>query len=144
MAEIVLDANVLVGYLDANDNHHRRAKALVERIDAEGHETVLLDVLVAEAVSVLCRRSRERKTNPPDLISILHRVRRWHADGEISTAEADIQQFFGDVLDVIEDTLGSLNFNDALLVVLQHEGSIDDVASFDEGFDQVEGFRRIA
>ena len=101
--------------LDANDNHHRRAKVLIERIDTEGHRTVLLDVLVAEAVSVLCRRSRERKTN----------------------------QFFGDVLDVIKDTLGSLNFNDALLVVLQQAGSIDEVASFDEGFDLVDGFRRI-
>ena len=32
MAEIVLDANVLVGMLDAGDVHHERAKALVERL----------------------------------------------------------------------------------------------------------------
>ena len=37
-----------------------------------------------------------------------------------------------------------LNFNDALLVVLQRNAIIDDVASFDEGFDKVDGFRRLA
>jgi predicted nucleic acid-binding protein len=31
MAEVVLDANVLVGYLDANDVQHTRASALVDR-----------------------------------------------------------------------------------------------------------------
>lgn len=40
-------------------------------------------------------------------------------------------------------TQGTLNFNDALLVVLRREGVIDSVASFDQGFDQVEGFGRI-
>lgn len=47
MAEVVLDANVLVGYLDANDSQHARARALIERLEADGHESVLLDVLVA-------------------------------------------------------------------------------------------------
>jgi predicted nucleic acid-binding protein len=58
MAEVVLDANVLVGLLDAGDVHHARARALVDRLRADGHSTVLLDVLVGEAVSVLCRRQQ--------------------------------------------------------------------------------------
>lgn len=57
MAEVVLDANVLVGYLDANDVQHTRASALLEQLEADGHQSILLDVLVAEAVSVLCRRA---------------------------------------------------------------------------------------
>ena len=64
MGDVVLDANVLVGYFDAHDAQHARASALIERLEAEGHEGVLLDVLVAEAVSVLCRRARERKSSP--------------------------------------------------------------------------------
>jgi predicted nucleic acid-binding protein len=76
MAEVVLDANVLVGYLDANDVQHTRASALIDRLQADGHASVLLDVLVAEAVSVLCRRARERKASPPDLTAVLVRVRR--------------------------------------------------------------------
>jgi predicted nucleic acid-binding protein len=76
MAEVVLDANVLVGYLDANDVQPTRASALIDRLQADGHASVLLDVLVAEAVSVLCRRARERKASPPDLTAVLVRVRR--------------------------------------------------------------------
>lgn len=144
MAEIVLDANVLVGYLDANDSQHARARALIERLEADGHESVLLDVLVAEAVSVLCRRARERKASPPDLAGVLSRVRRWHEDGEIEPALPDVPRFFGDILGVIESTSGALNFNDALIVILQRDAIIDDVASFDEAFDNVAGFRRIA
>lgn len=43
----------------------------------------------------------------------------------------------------IEDSAGALNFNDGLLVVLQRNAIIDEVASFDEGFDRVGGFRRV-
>jgi predicted nucleic acid-binding protein len=49
-----------------------------------------------------------------------------------------------DILDVVETTGGLLNVNDALLVVLQREGVIGDLASFDSGFDVVKGFRRRA
>jgi predicted nucleic acid-binding protein len=143
MAEVVLDANVLVGYLDANDVHHARASALIDRLQADGHASVLLDVLVAEAVSVLCRRARERKASPPDLVVVLARIRRWYDAGEIEPALSEVARFFTEVLDVIEASAGALNFNDGLLVVLQRNTIIDDVASFDEGFDKVAGFRRV-
>ncbi|HET7505755.1 MAG TPA: type II toxin-antitoxin system VapC family toxin [Kofleriaceae bacterium] len=143
MADVVLDANVLVGYLDANDSQHARATELIERPEAEGHESVLLDGLVAEAISVLCRRARERKARPPDLATVLSLARRWHENGEIEPALSDVSNMFVDVLDVIDASAGRLNFNDALLVVLQRGAVIDDVASFDVAFDAVDGFRRI-
>lgn len=39
-----------------------------------------------------------------------------------------------DVLALVESTAGTLNFNDALLVVLQREAVIGEVASFGRGF----------
>jgi predicted nucleic acid-binding protein len=143
MGDVVLDANVLVGYLDVHDVQHTRASTLTARLEAEGHQSVLLDVLVAEAVSVFCRRARERKSNPPHLSAVLDRVRRWHDEGEIEPGWPDVPRFFLDVLDVIQESAGALNFNDGLLVVLQRNAMIDDVASFDEGFDRVDGFRRL-
>jgi predicted nucleic acid-binding protein len=47
------------------------------------------------------------------------------------------------VLDIIAASAGSLNFNDALLVPLQREGSISEVASFDGGFDVLPTFVRV-
>lgn len=75
---------------------------------------------------------------------MLDRVRRWHEAEEIEPALPDVPRFFLDVLDVIEGSAGALNCNDGLLVVLQRNAMIDDVASFDEGFDRVDGFRRLA
>lgn len=57
--------------------------------------------------------------------------------------EGRSERLFGPVLTVIEESGGRLNFNDGMLVVLQREGVIGDVASFDRGFDAVRGFRCI-
>src|SRR5690348_14897600 len=122
MADVVLDANVLVGFLDANDVQHARANGLLERLESSGHRIMLLDVLVGEAVSVLCRRARERKSNPPDLLAVLAEVRRWHDAGEIEPVLSEVSRFFADVLAVIETSAGALNFNDGFLVVLQRNG----------------------
>ncbi len=143
MAEVVLDANVLIAWLDKNDALHARTRVLLEQLEAEGHSAVVLDIVVNESVSVLCRRARERQKNPPDLEAALATVRRWAEDGEITWVAHEAERLMADVLDVIESVGGKLNFNDALLVVLQREGLIDDVASFDRGFDAVSTFRRI-
>ena len=49
MAEIVLDANVIVALPYADDSQHVRAVRLTERLEAEGHSLVLIDLLVFEA-----------------------------------------------------------------------------------------------
>ncbi len=142
--EVVLDANVIVAFLDASDALAAQAKNLGEQLRSEGAELVLLDVLVSEAVSVICRRSRERRKDPPDIHEALAAVRRWAEDGSIRWVAAEGQRLVGSVLDVVGETGGRLNFNDALLVVLQRDEVIGDVASFDTGFDTVSDFRRVS
>jgi predicted nucleic acid-binding protein len=144
MAEVVLDANVLVALLYQADVHHDRAQDLVDRLERDGSTVAMLDFLVYEAVSVLCRRARERKTSPPDLAAVLTAVRGWFRDGQVRAAAHEATRLVDDVLDVIDQTGGTLNFNDALVAVLQREGSIDQLASFDPGFDALPDFRRIS
>ncbi len=106
----------MVGLFDRNDTLHAAASELVQRIMANGDVALLLDFCVAEALSVVCRRSRERKTNPPDLTAIFEHVRTLDDAGKIVRAEGES---FAEVLAVMQTTSGALNFNDALLVVLQ-------------------------
>lgn len=143
MADIVLDANVLVGLFDRNDALHAAAVELAGRVAANGDALVLLDFCVAEALSVLCRRARERKANPPDLTATFAEVRRLLDSGKIERVD-ESSSSFGAVLDVMEATAGALNFNDGLLVVLQRQGFIGGVASFDARLDTVDGFRRVS
>jgi predicted nucleic acid-binding protein len=144
MADVVVDANVLVGLFDENDSLFTEATALLARLDAEGHVPLVLDILLGEAISVLCRRAVERKTNPPDLALALDQARTWLARGEVAFVGHDQERLLPAVFDVVQETGGKVNVNDALLVVLQREGSIGDVASFDKKLDGVAGFRRVS
>ena len=74
MADVVLDANVLVGLLDQNDSQHQRSTELLGRMQREGGRPVMLDIMVGEMVSALCRRAVQRKASPPDLIQVRDRV----------------------------------------------------------------------
>jgi predicted nucleic acid-binding protein len=92
----------------------------------------------------LCSRATERKTTPPDLQAAITVIRGWFEGSEVRFLARESERLAADVLDVIAESGGELNANDALLVVLEREGAIDNLASFDSGFDDVEGFRRIA
>jgi len=144
MADVALDTNVLVAYLDEGDVHHSRAHALVERLEQDGHHLVLLDVCVGEAVSVVCRRARERKVSPPDLPRFLASVRRWREQEELTWTGGACERLFDAIVKTVEDTSGALNFNDALLVAVHRDGFFDHLASFDVAFDRIEGFPRLS
>jgi predicted nucleic acid-binding protein len=144
MSDVVLDANVLVALLYDADVHHARARALATRLETDGHALVLLDILVYEAVSVLCRRARERKTTPPNLEKALDEVLGWLDGGHVRFVADEASPLARDALAVIRDTAGVLNFNDAFLVVLQRKRFFDVLASFDPGFDAISGFSRVA
>src|SRR6266511_586490 len=141
--EVVLDATVIVAQLDGGDALFDRARALGQRLREEGVELVILDVTLSEAVSVLCRRARERRGAPPDLSAALAIVRGWAESGVVRWVASEAERLVGPILDVVRDTGGRLNFNDALLAVLQRENFIGEVASFDQGFDVLPDIRRI-
>ncbi len=144
MAKIVLDANVVIGWLDEYDSLGGRASKVVQDILAAGDILLLLDFVVAESISVICGRASERKRNIPDLPAILDKVNRWYQRNEIEFLQRELEELYPDVLDVIRQSGGALNFNDAALVALQLRGFIGDVATFDTTLAAHPGFRSIA
>ena len=84
--EVVVDANVIVAWLDDADVLGPRARELMERLRNVGAEIVLVHIAVAEAVSVVCRRAEQRKTSPPDLSKVLETVRGWAERGATRAA----------------------------------------------------------
>jgi predicted nucleic acid-binding protein len=144
MAEVALDANVIVALLYDGDTYHERAKKLRTELKGAGHAIAILDFLLHEAVSVLCRRARERKTNPPDLRAALGVVQTWIDSGGVRCAGRESERLAREALHVILESGGVLNFNDALVVLLKREGSIERFASFDAGFDAIPQFERLS
>lgn len=138
--EVVLDANVIVGLLDSRDVLHDRANTLLLRLKAERAISVLLDFLVAEALSVICRRATQRRTSPPDLARVVgQHISLWFEQGEITPAPSEATDFIG-TCEIAVSSDGLLNFNDARLVLLQRRGVIGPVTSFDESLCAVENF----
>jgi len=144
MADVVLDANVIVGWLDDHDVLAPRSADLFRRLQAEGSLPVLLDICVGEAISVICRRSSERRSDPPDLATALSKIGGATKRGEIRFVAKESERLLPNLLGIIEATGGVLNFNNAFLFALQRAGAIGDVASFDQGLDAAPGFRRVS
>jgi hypothetical protein len=49
---------VLVGLLDRNDSLHQRATQLLAQMQHDGDQPIMLDLVIAETVSVLCDEQR--------------------------------------------------------------------------------------
>jgi len=143
MAEaIVLDANVIVALLYEQDAKHADAKALIDRMSAASLEPQLVDFLVLEALSVLGRRAAERKTSPPDFSRCVELITTWRRAGLIRDLAQSMSEQLEPVLAAMAHSAGKMSANDALMVVLQRTGAIDQIATFDEHLASVEGFRR--
>ena len=143
MAKVALDANVIIGWLDEGDSLNARSVELMNRIHDEGNSSTLLDFTVGEAVSVICRRTAERKRNVPDLPSILDTVDEWFEQKEIEFVQKELEVLYPHVLKIIRQSGGALNFNDAALVALQRKGIIGEVATFDATLASHPGFQTI-
>ena len=91
-----------------------------------------------------CCADEQRSASPPDLQAAVTLIRGWFNGGEVRFLARESERLAVDLLSVIAESEGALNSNDALLVVREREGAIDNLASSDSGFDAVEGFWRIS
>lgn len=67
-------------------------------------------------------------------------MRSWFDNEEVRFLAHEAEHLASSVLEVVTDSQGLLNANDALLVALQQEGAIDTLATFDRQFESVADF----
>ncbi len=84
---------------------------------------------------------RTTKTATTQSSANLQKVRGWFTSNQVAFTQGKLEPLFSEVLEVIEQTAGALNYNDAALVVLQQRGHIGDVATFDANLASHPGFR---
>ncbi len=143
MTDCVRDANVLVAWVDAADSLHQRAVALLEDLERQGAGVTVLDVLLGEAVSVLCRRLRERK-HTVEISDTLQALREYVDRGSVMWVGSHIERLYEPTLDLVGSTAGQLNSNDAFVVLLQRERTIGPLATFDRNFSGIENVQLVA
>lgn len=73
---------------------------------------------------------------------VIGTLRSFFESGAVRWVSEELGPRWPDVFEIVEDSAGSLNANDAFIVALQRAGVIGLVATFDEKLGAHPGFRR--
>ncbi len=141
--QVVLDTNVLVALVDRLDKWHAGAEALREAFRAENAGLVYFDPVINEALSVLARRAIEQKRPREEISDLLDALMDLVPKEAITWVSSETQRLYDQVVALIRNTSGELNFHDALIALNCRLCGIRVLASFDRDFDQVEWLTRV-
>jgi predicted nucleic acid-binding protein len=140
---IAVDTSVLVAILDNHDKFNGLALTLADALSEQAVELFYLDCVIVETIGVFCRRAQEQR-RIHHVNELLTKLEDYVAKPKISWVTRDLEQFYPDVVDIVRNTNGQLNFNDALIAITCRELEIEIVASFDQDFDLIPWLKRIA
>lgn len=141
--QVAIDASVLVALLNPHDAWHAQAITLRDALITASLTPMYFDCVVAEAISAAARRLHE-KGHGAQVPDMLARLENQAPQNLITWILPDVPRLYPHALDLIRDSSGELNFNDALIALACRERSIPAIASFDPDFDQVDWLKRLA
>ncbi len=141
--QIIIDSSVLVGILTPRDKWHSSAVALWQAIEEKGYTPLYLDCVLSEAISVTIRRLYE-KNYTSEINQIIQRVEKEFPADNLTWVLTDVPRLYPDILRLMKETGGELNFHDALIALACRERGIPAIASFDADFDRLPWLRRLA
>jgi predicted nucleic acid-binding protein len=140
---MAIDTSVLIGLWDAQDLWHTAAVSIQRSVIAARQELVYFDCVLAEAISTITRRLRE-KHREAELPSFLDRLSADFSPEVITWILPDLPRLYRETIELIRSSAGELNFNDGLIALACRERNIQALASFDKGFDLISWLIRVA
>lgn len=141
MINILLDSSFLVALLDPQDVWHPRANQ-IDKALSQVTNRVFLDIVISESLSVIARRFEEQKRSK----SFSAVVKSFHAAvpaSKVVWLSLFIPQYYDDILQMMIDYKGELNFNDCLIALYMKDKGHRFLVSFDPDFDAVPGIQRL-
>jgi predicted nucleic acid-binding protein len=133
MAQRFLDTNILLRHFLQDVSHQSaRATAFIARIERDDLEVRLSDIIVSECVFLLERRYKQPKPTIRDLLLGFLAL-----PGVVLPGKRRFRRVF----DLYVGR--NIAFADAYHAVLMGQLKIDEIVSFDRGFDQVTGITRV-
>ena len=140
---IAIDTSVLVGLLNPRDVWHQRAQILHNAILQANVTPTYFDCAVSEAIGTAIRRLQEKHLNH-EMLPLFDFLHMLLPQRKLTWIFPDVPRLYPQVLDLMRDSSGELNFNDALIALACRERGIPAVASFDADFDRVTWLKRVA
>lgn len=140
---VAVDTSVLVGLLNPQDHWHQSAVELCVRLESQpGTQLVIFDCVIAETISVICRRLEEKR-RIAEATDFLEKIETEFPPQLITWILPELPQLYTAVVALIKQTEGRLNFNDSLIALCCQRGGIHQIASFDADFDLVPWLERL-
>ena len=141
--KIGLDTSFVIGLLDEHDLWHAPALALQAAFQTDDCRLFVFDCVLSEVISTLARRTHEKR-RAAELPELIKQLKAQFPAKSITWLYPDLPQLYDEVLALVEQSGGELNFNDALIALSCKNRGILLLASFDADFDKVSWLRRIA
>jgi predicted nucleic acid-binding protein len=141
--KIGLDTSFVIGLLDERDVWHRPAIELYSALQAKDFRPYIFDCVIAEVISTLARRIHEKRREA-EFSTILGQLRKQFPTKSITWLYPDLPRLYEDVVTLVDQSRGALNFNDALIAISCQSRKIPLLASFDSDFDQIDWLKRVA
>jgi len=142
MTKAILDSSFLVALIDEKDKWRNTAVLIQKTLKKKKARLVYLDCAVNEMISVIARRLEE-KGRSQEFTSALQKMEQAIPAKRITWMYPEVRRLYPEILIVIKEHEGKLNFHDALMVIAAREMDIPHIVSFDQDFDEVEGIERI-
>lgn len=134
MAVSVIDASVLIGMADADDQHHGVSSTIVHGMDhGELPTGRVTNYTVLETLNWIHNRHRHEKA-----LETYHRLNASAGFEIIQTAQKD----FGRAIELFE-TYERLAFGDATIAAYMEREGIEYLYSFDDDFDTLDWITRL-
>jgi len=142
MTKAILDSSFLVALIDEKDKWRNTAVLIQKALKKKKARLVYLDCAVNEMIRVIARRLEE-KGRSQEFTSALQKMEQAIPAKRITWMYPEVRRLYPEILIVIKEHEGKLNFHDALMVIAAREMDIPHIVSFDQDFDEVEGIERI-
>ncbi len=140
---IAIDTSVLVALLNPRDVWHRRARTLHDVVLRADLIPTYFDCAVSEAIGTAIRRLQEKHLSH-EMVPLFDFLHVLLPQCKLTWIFPDVPRLYLQALDLMRESSGVLNFNDALIALACRERGIPAIASFDADFDQVTWLKRVA
>ena len=139
---VALDTCFIIALLDERDLWHSAAIGLLGPLGTTGTKQFVFDCVLSEVVSTLARRTRERHREA-DFPKLMEDISARFPRSSLTWVYPDLEKLYDELISLVRDTAGELNFNDALIALACRDRGIQWLASFDADFDRVPWLRRL-
>jgi len=143
MSRALVDTSFVVAFMDKKDRHYKKALEIQGKIEKMGLELVCMDCVVNEVYSVMARKLVERGMSG-EFSKVADLIDDFLRSVDVVSAYRYLPKLHFEVVDLMKQTEGRLNYHDALMALCCKREGINKIVSLDSDFDEIEWLERIS